>query len=168
MTQLFPTPLPNFELARAQEPGLPTRTKTPMFRTLLFLPLFSFTMGLSAQTADPLAELAGASTRKWSVIGARSAAISECVPGEAWYIFQLKPAQVVVKQCEAGAMKARTEAITTWSANGKSGIAFGGARYEVKALPATAPACQGNAKCVRLAPVPDGKTDAARAIYLTY
>ncbi len=138
-----------------------------MFRPILLHTLSTIAMGLSAQTTDPLAELAGTTTRQWRVIGARSAAISECVPGEVWYTFQLKPAQVVVKQCEAGAMMARTEAITTWSANGKSGIAFGGARYEVKALPATAPACQGNANCVRLATVPDGKTDATRSIYLT-
>jgi hypothetical protein len=110
-----------------------------MLRTFLILSLSFFATVLCAQLPDPLAELAGSTTRQWRVIGARSAVISECVPGEAWYIFQLKPAQVVVKQCEAGAMKARTEVITTWSANGKSGIAFGGARYEVKAIPATAP-----------------------------
>ena len=143
-------------------------TTHPMLRTFLILSLSFFATVLCAQLPDPLAELAGSTTRQWRVIGARSAVISECVPGEAWYIFQLKPAQVVVKQCEAGAMKARTEVITTWSANGKSGIAFGGARYEVKAIPATAPACQGNSNCVRLATVPDGRTDATRSIYLTY
>ena len=52
-------------------------------------------------------------------------------------------------------------------ANGKSGIAFGGAKYEVKSLPAGAPACKGSATCVRLTTVPDGKTDATRSIYLT-
>jgi len=138
-----------------------------MLRTLLLFTLSSFALVLSAQTTDPLAELAGTTTRQWNVIGAKSAAISECVPGEAQYTFQLKPAQVVVKECEAGAMKSRTEAVTNWSANGKSGIAFGGARYEVKALPATAPACKGNANCMRLVTVPDGKTDATRTLYLS-
>jgi hypothetical protein len=79
-------------------------------------------------------------------------------------ISPIPPLQV---HLNTGSSKSRTEAITTWSANGKSGIAFGGARYEVKALPASAPACKGNATCVRLATVPDGKSDATRTLYLT-
>ena len=41
-------------------------------------------------------------------------------------------------------------------------------RDRVKSLPAAAPACKGNANCVRLVALPDGKTDATRTIYLTY
>lgn len=38
---------------------------------------------------DPLGELAGASTRQWSVIGATSASGAACVAGEgAQYTFQ--------------------------------------------------------------------------------
>jgi len=139
----------------------------PNMRRILLLTLSCLSLVAPAQITDPLVELAGTTTREWSVIGAKSAPTSECVPGEARYTFQRKPAQVVVKECEAGAMKSRTEAITNWSANGKSGIAFGGARYEVKSLPPTAPVCKGNTICVRLVTVPDGKTDATRTIYLT-
>ncbi len=101
---------------------------------------------------------------QWSVIGS-SPAGTTCKAGDASYTFQAK--EVVVKQCVGGAWKRSTEAVSNWTANGKSGIAFGGAKYEVKSLPAGAPACKGSANCVRLTTVPDGKTDATRSIYLT-
>jgi hypothetical protein len=139
-----------------------------MLRTiLLFVALSPCATALHAQGKDPLAELAGTATRQWSVIGTKSGAEAPCAAGEGYYTFQLKPAQVTIKQCAGGAWKARTEAVTNWSANGKSGIAFGGKQYEVKGLPATAPVCKGNANCLRLASVPDGKTDATSTIYLT-
>jgi len=75
---------------------------------------------------------------------------------------------VVVKQCVSGTWKSSTEVLDTWSASGKNGIAFGGSKYEVKTLPASAPACKGNVTCVRLVTMPDGKTDATRTIYLTH
>lgn len=140
-----------------------------MIRTLVLLLVLSpLATDLHAQAKDPLAELAGTTTRQWSVIGTKSAADGACAAGEGYYTFQLKPAQVVVKECVGGAWKSHTEAITNWTAGGKSGIAFGGAKYEVKSLPATAPACKGNANCVRLVTVPDGKTDATRTLYLTH
>ncbi|MBK9759233.1 MAG: hypothetical protein IPO90_04465 [Flavobacteriales bacterium] len=101
---------------------------------------------------------------QWSVIG-NSAAGATCTAGDASYTFQAK--EVLVKQCVGGAWKSSTETLSSWMANGKSGIAFGGAKYEVKSLPAGAPACKGSATCVRLTTVPDGKTDATRSIYLT-
>lgn len=133
----------------------------------LTLLLAAFVIALCADAQDPLAQLAGTKGQQWSVIG-NSAMEGTCKAGDATYTFQPKPAQVVVKQCNGGAWKSSTEAITTWSAGGKSGIAFGGSKYEVKTLPATAPACKGNANCVRLASLPDGKTDATRTIYLTH
>ena len=101
---------------------------------------------------------------KWITIGSSPA--GGCQGGDATYTFKAK--QVVVQQCTGGEWKSGTQALTTWSAGGKSGVAFGGAKYEVKALPASAPACKGNANCVRLATVPDGKTDATRTIYLMH
>ena len=135
-----------------------------MYRTPLFLLSLASTMALQAQQ-DALSTLTGGGKQEWSVIGNTSTA-PKCTPGDATYTFSAK--QVVVKQCAGGAWKSSTETLTTWSANGKSGIAFGGAKYEVKALPASAPACKGNANCVRLVTVPDGKTDATRTIYLTH
>ena len=138
-----------------------------MLRTALLLLTIIPSFTLLAQSKGPLAELTGAGGQQWIIVGG-SAADGPCKAGDGVYSFQAEPAQVVVKECVGGAWKARTEAVTTWSAGGKSGIAFGGARYEVKSLPASAPACKGNANCVRLATVPDGKTDATRSIYLTY
>lgn len=138
-----------------------------MIRIILpILSLCTFTTDLHAQSKDPLAELAGTNTRQWSVIGT-SATEGACKAGDATYTFQLKPAQVVVATCAGGEWKKSTEAVTKWAASGKSGIAFGGAKYEVKTLPASAPACKGNTNCMRLVTVPDGKTDATRTIYLT-
>lgn len=137
-----------------------------MHITVLLLAL-SLTVGLRAQSKDPLGELAGTATRQWSVVGTTSAPGAACKAGEGWYTFQLKPAQVEVKQCAGGTWAARTEAVTTWAANGKSGIAFGGRQYEVKALPGSAPVCKGSSNCIRLASLPDGKTDATSTIYLT-
>lgn len=137
-----------------------------MFRSLFLFGLFGTAMGLCAQN-DGLGQLAGSSEQQWRVIGTQ-AVTGPCKAGDASYTFQAKPAQVVVQECAGGVWKSRTEAITDWSAGGKSGIAFGGARYEVKALPATAPACKGNANCVRLVTMPDGKTDATRTLYLTH
>lgn len=136
-----------------------------MSRTSLLL--FILSAARVTQAQDALTQLAGSSTQQWSVIGTVPTA-EVCKPGDAMYTFQAKPAQVVVKECADGVWRPRTEAVTLWSAGAKSGIAFGGARYEVKTLPATAPACKGNATCVRLATVPDGKTDATRTIYLTH
>ena len=155
--------LPNFV------PGTCTyvRKLNPMLRTAIFLLTVASSLTLFAQSKDPLAELSGATGQRWSIIGG-GAADAACKAGDGVYTFQAKPAQVVVKECAGGAWKSRTEAITTWSANGKSGIAFGGAKYEVKTLPATAPACEGNGNCVRLVTVPDGKTDATRTIYLAH
>ncbi len=135
-----------------------------MLRTTIALFTVTTAFSLFAQETAPMAELAGP---QWTVIGS-GAADGACKPGDASYVFKAEPAQVVVKECAGGAWKARTEAVTTWSAGGKSGIAFGGARYEVKSLPASAPACKGNSPCMRLATVPDGKTDATRTIYLAH
>lgn len=135
-----------------------------MLRTTLALFALATTFSLFAQEKAPLAELAGP---QWTVIGS-GAASGDCKPGDAIYTFKAEPAQVVVKECVGTAWKSRTEAVATWSAGGKSGIAFGGARYEVKSLPANAPACKGNSPCMRLATVPDGKTDATRTIYLAH
>lgn len=129
-----------------------------MLRTTLLL-LATATV-VCTQAQDALSLLG---TQQWSVIG--NATDPKCNTGDATYTFSAK--QVVLGQCSGGAWKNSTEALTTWSANGKSGIAFGGARYEVKSLPPSAPACKGNANCVRLVTVPDGKTDATRTIYLT-
>ena len=137
-----------------------------MFRTALALLTIATSFTGFAQEKAPLAQLTGAGSQQWAIIG--GATDGPCKAGDAVYTFQAAPAQVVVKECEGGAWKSRTEAVTSWSANGKSGIAFGGARYEVKSLPAAAPACKGNANCMRLATVPDGKTDATRSIYLTH
>lgn len=137
-----------------------------MLRTLILSGVLTAATGLSAQN-DALGQLAGADKQAWYPIGMQATA-GPCKAGDASYTFQAKPAQVVVQECSGGALKPRTEAITEWSAGGKSGIAFGGARYEVKMLPATAPACKGHANCVRLVTVPDGKTDATRTLYLTH
>lgn len=138
-----------------------------MLRTTIVLLVLATSLSLFAQAKDPLTELTGATMQQWSIIGGGSADAA-CKPGDGVYIFQAKPAQVVVKECMGGAWKSHSEAITTWSANGKSGIAFGGSQYEVKTLPAGAPACKGNANCVRLVTVPDGRTDATRTIYLAH
>lgn len=137
-----------------------------MTRLFALLAVCSFASNLFAQ--DPLGALAGTGKQQWSTIGTKSAPDAACTAGEAYYTFQSKPAQVVVKQCAGGTWTSRTEAITKWTANGKGGIAFGGAKYEVKSLPASAPACKGNANCIRLVTVPDGKTDATRTIYLAH
>ena len=139
-----------------------------MTRILALLVVCSFAANLHAQAKDPLAELAGTSMQQWSTIGTKSAPTGACTAGEAYYTFKLKPAQVVVQKCASGAWTSNTDAITNWTAGGKSGIAFGGAKYEVKSLPASAPACKGNANCVRLVTMPDGKTDATRTIYLAH
>lgn len=113
---------------------------------------------------DGIATLTGGGSQQWMVIG--NATAPKCSPGDATYTFSAK--EVVVQNCAGGAWKSSKEVLEPWSASGKSGIAFGGARYEVKGLPATAAACKGNANCVRLTTVPDGKTDATRTIYLTH
>lgn len=136
-----------------------------MFRSSLLLS--AFVLSFTTQAQDALTQLAGATGQQWMVIGTVPSA-GPCKSGDAGYHFDAKAAQVVVKECSGGTWKSHTEAVTNWSAGGKSGIAFGGAKYEVKTLPATAPACKGNANCVRLATVPDGKTDATRTIYLTH
>ena len=142
-----------------------------MTRTLAFsIALSSFSFNSAAQGAagkDLLGELAGATSLKWSVIGTKSTSTGACAAGEAYYTFQRSPAQVVVQQCAGGSWTTRTLPVTNWSANGKSGITFGGASYELKNLPAAAPVCKGNANCMRLASMPDGKTDATTTIYLT-
>jgi hypothetical protein len=159
-TDQHPIVLPNFG------PGVAFATPNfaPMFRTTLLLLTLSAITTLSAQN-EALTTLAGSGSQQWSVIGGSGA--EPCKAGDASYTFQAKPAQVVVKQCAGGTWKSSTETITTWAANGKSGIAFGGAKYEVKTLPSTAPACKGSGNCVRLVTVPDGKTDATRTIYLS-
>lgn len=150
-------------------PGLCTYTLkiNPMLRAAFFVLSVSAWFALLAQTEVPLAELTGEGSQQWMVIGTVATA-GPCKTGDASYAFQAEPAQVVVQECAGGKWKSRTEAITTWSTSGKSGIAFGGAKYEVKTLPSSAPACKGNAHCVRLTTVPDGKTDATRTVYLTY
>ncbi len=137
-----------------------------MLRTAIVLLTVTTSLSVFAQAKEPLSELTGAGSQQWATIGSVTAA--GCKAGDGVYTFQAEPAQVVVKECVGGAWKSRTEAVSNWSANGKSGIAFGGARYEVKSLPASAPDCKGNDHCVRLATVPDGKTDASRSIYLAY
>ncbi|MBL7951752.1 MAG: hypothetical protein JNM62_08525 [Flavobacteriales bacterium] len=136
-----------------------------MIRSLLLSVAFAATASAYAQ--DPLSQLAGGVSQQWTVVGYTPSA-GPCKAGDAIYTFQAKPAQVVVKQCEGGTWKTSTEAITTWSAGGKTGVTFGGAKYEVKTLPSSAPACKGSANCVRLLTMPDGKTDATRTIYLTH
>lgn len=138
-----------------------------MLRTSFLLLGIGISVLVSAQP-DALATLTGGGRQQWSVIGSTPAATPKCTTGDATYTFQAKPAQVVVGSCVNGAWKNSTETVATWTVGGKSGIAFGGARYQVKALPANAPACKGNANCVRLTTVPDGKTDATRTIYLTH
>ncbi len=133
-----------------------------MIRPLIFSVLASLALHTSAQT-DALAQLAGPTSQQWTVIG--NATAPKCAPGDATYTFSAK--QVVVGKCTGGAWKSSTEALEVWSANGKSGIAFGGTQYVVKTLSASAPVCKGNANCVRLASVPDGNSDATRTIYLT-
>ena len=134
-----------------------------MLRTsFLFLGL-GLSYFVSAQT-DALGTLTDGTSQQWVVIG--NATTPKCSPGDATYTFKAK--EVEVANCAGGAWKRSTEALTTWSANGKSGVAFGGAKYEVKSLPPNAPACKGNANCLRLTTVPDGKTDATRTIYLTH
>ena len=139
-----------------------------MLRTNLLLLALTTLGTLSTRAQDALTTLAGSGKQQWTVIGSSSVADASCKAGDASYTFQATPAQVMVKQCVGGAWKSGTEAVTNWSANGKSGIAFGGSKYEVKSLPGTAPACKGNANCVRLVTVPDGKTDATRTIYLAH
>lgn len=138
-----------------------------MIRNFCTLLLTAMAGAVSAQ-GDALTQLTGTGTQQWTVIGSPPPASPKCAAGDATYTFQAKPAQVETATCTGGAWKSSTEVVTTWSANGKSGIAFGGAQYEVKSLPATAPACKGNANCLRLTTVPDGKTDATRTIYLTH
>ena len=138
-----------------------------MLRTVLLFVCIPTAVALNAQSSDALGTLTGSGSQQWSVIG-NTLTAPKCSPGNATYTFKAEPAQVVTATCVGGAWKSGTEALTTWTANGKSGIAFGGAKYEVKSLPASAPACKGNANCVRLATVPDGKTDATRTIYLTH
>ena len=134
-----------------------------MLRTpFLFLGL-SLSILVSAQQ-DALGTLTNGGSQQWSVIG--NATTPKCASGDATYTFSAK--EVVVGNCTGGAWKSSTETVDVWSASGKSGVAFGGARYEVKSLPPGAPACKGNANCVRLTTVPDGKTDATRSIYLTH
>lgn len=135
-----------------------------MIRTSLLL-LATMT-ALCTQAQDALATLTGGGSQQWRVIG--NAASPTCNPGDATYTFKSAPKEVLMATCVSGAWKNSTQALTTWSANGKSGVAFGGAKYEVKALPSSAPACKGSATCVRLVTVPDGKTDATRTIYLTH
>lgn len=133
-----------------------------MFRTsFLFLGLV---LGMLVNAQDALGTLTGGGSQQWQVIG--NATAPKCSPGDATYTFSAK--QVVVQECAGGTWKSSNEVLETWSAGGKSGIAFGGAKYEVKSLPANAPACKGNAHCVRLTTVPDGKTDATRSIYLAH
>ncbi len=137
-----------------------------MLRTGIFFLSLGFSFIVSAQS-DALSTLTGGGSRQWTVIGSSPEAGGACQAGDARYTFLAKPAQVVVARCVSGAWKSSTETLDTWSTGSKSGIAFGGARYEVKSLPASAPACKGNAECVRLVTVPDGKSDATRTIYLT-
>ncbi len=139
------------------------RTRLRVWRSIAVVLAVGPLFAVHAQQPDALATLTTGGNQPWKVIG--NAAAPKCAPGDATYTFSAK--QVVVGQCTGGAWTNRTEPMDTWSANGKSGIAFGGARYEVKALPASAPACKGNATCVRLATVPDGKSDATRTLYLT-
>ncbi len=140
------------------------------FHTLLLslslLPASLFAQSDAGQKAA-MEQLTGGSSRQWSMIGTVATTMATCTPADRYYTFQQKPAQVVVQECVDGKLKPRTLPLTTWTANGKSGIAFGGTRYEVKALNAGAPVCKGNANCLRLASVPDGTTDATTTIYLT-
>jgi hypothetical protein len=137
----------------------------PMLRTLFLFLALGISIFVSAQV-DAVTTLSGGSSQQWTVIGNSSTATPKCSPGDATYTFSAK--QVVVGKCTGGAWKSNTETLDTWSASGKSGISFGGARYEVKSLPPSAPACKGNTNCVRLVTVPDGKTDATRTTYLTH
>ena len=135
-----------------------------MLRSSLTFIAFSLAFFAAAQSTEALTVLMGGGSQQWSVIG--NAPVPKCSSGDATYTFQ--ESQVVVATCTGGAWKSRTEPLTTWSTGGKSGIAFGGARYEMKTLPSSAPACKGHATCVRLTTVPDGKSDATRSIYLTH
>jgi hypothetical protein len=134
--------------------------------SLSLLPAALFAQTDAGQKAA-LDQLTGGSSRQWSQIGTVEGPGDICAPGDRFYQFQQKPAQVVVQNCVDGKLKPSTLPLTTWTANGKSGVAFGGTRYEVKTLNAGAPVCKGNANCLRLASVPDGTTDATTTIYLT-
>ena len=134
---------------------------------MLRIPFLILGLGLAIfvnAQQDALATLTGNGSQQWMVIG--NATTPKCSPGDATYMFSAK--EVVVQECAGGAWKSTKEVLEPWNAGGKSGIAFGGARYEVKSLPASAAACKGNANCVRLTTVPDGKTDATRSIYLAH
>lgn len=134
-----------------------------MMRTLFLFFTLPMLRPACAQ-ADALTMLTGANGQQWTVIGSSDQAGGACKEGDATYTFSAK--DVVVKKCTGGTWKSRTEALATWAAGGKNGVAFGGEKYEVKQLPASAPACKGHGHCVRLATMPDGKTDATRTIYL--
>ena len=140
------------------------RTGSRVWRSIAVVLAVGPLFAVHAQQPDALATLTTGGNQPWKVIG--NAAAPKCAPGDATYTFSAK--EVVVGNCTGGAWKSSTETVDVWSASGKSGVAFGGARYEVKSLPPGAPACKGNANCVRLTTVPDGKTDATRSIYLTH
>ena len=133
-----------------------------MLRTSFLIFALGLGIFVNAQQ-DALATLTGVVAQQWKVI---STPPNQMQPWRATYTFSAK--EVVVKECAEGAWKSTKEVLETWGAGGKSGIAFAGARYEVKSLPAAAAACKGNANCVRLTTVPDGKTDATRSIYLAH
>jgi len=137
----------------------------------VFLVLSLLPAGVRAQ-ADAaqktiMDQLTGGNTRQWSIVGTKAAPGAPCATADRYYTFHRAPAQVVVQECQGGKFTARTLPLTSWTANGRTGIAFGGTSYELKELHAGAPVCKGNANCIRLASVPDGKTDATTTIYLT-
>lgn len=80
---------------------------------------------------------------------------NSCKDGDGTYDFQVKQGGD-----KAGPrwrhMEEQHRSTDCMERGGKSGVAFG-VKYEVKSLPVNAPACKGNANCVRLATVPDGK-----------
>jgi len=138
----------------------------PLLLSLSLLPAGLFAQADAAQKTV-LDQLTGGTTRQWSIVGTKAAPDAACGTTDRYYTFQRSPAQVVVQECSGGKFASRTLPLTSWTTNGKSGIAFGGSSYEVKELHAGAPVCKGNANCIRLASVPDGKTDATTTIYLT-
>lgn len=152
---------------------LPARTKASFIMRIqpILLAFSLFPMALVAQTdAGQQAAfelLSGGNYQQWSQIGTSATTMASCASGDRLYVFKMKPAQVVVQECVNGTFKPRTLPLTGWTKDGRSGVAFDGISYEVKQLRGGAPVCKGNANCIRLASMPDGKTDATTTIYLT-
>lgn len=135
-----------------------------MMRIALFLITLATAHTVSAQK-DALTLLTGGKSLQWTAGG--SPAGKACKTGDARYTFKAKPAQVVIAKCFSGVWKNSRLSITKWSANGRSGIAFGGTKYVVSTEPSSSAICKGRGHCVRLVSVSDANAKTTRTIYLT-